>query len=172
MGGFGGTGGLVNGNRGQLQGTASNVGITIKVEGTAVMAGISAVVNKKAAPAQLITAEEAARILREVPEPPSTTREDLVRQQLEALGLGAAMPSAAMPSAPIPSTSPSMPAGVVTGIPVEASNMAPEKPMMAAEPAQKDWKQELKELKELLDSGVLTQDEFNNEKKKILERNQ
>lgn len=41
----------------------------------------------------------------------------------------------------------------------------------AVKPSQsvKDWKDELKQLKELLDSGILTQDEFNTQKAKIIQ---
>merc|ERR1712070_202382 len=52
----------------------------IKIEGTAVMGAVSAAVNRNAAPAQLVTLEEAARITQEVPEQASTTREDMHQQ--------------------------------------------------------------------------------------------
>mmetsp|Transcript_8522 Transcript_8522/g.18163 ORF Transcript_8522/g.18163 Transcript_8522/m.18163 type:complete len:202 (-) Transcript_8522:164-769(-) len=87
MGGFGGSGGLFHSSGGQMAETVSNAGIIVKVEGTAVMGAVSVTVNQMAAPAQLITAEEAARILREVPAQPSTTKEDVRRQAIEkALG--------------------------------------------------------------------------------------
>jgi len=84
MGGFAGSGGLYHSNHGRAPttGAFSSAGITIKVNGTAMMGSINAVVNKKAAPAQLVTADEAERILREVPEAPSTTRQDIVQQKL------------------------------------------------------------------------------------------
>merc|ERR1712187_763156 len=83
---------------GALPETVSNSGITIKIEGRAFMGAVNAAVNRNAAPAQLVTLEEAARIIREVPEQPSTTREDM-RQQIidDALSrrLASAPPEAA-----------------------------------------------------------------------------
>jgi len=98
LGGFGAGGGVYHRSRSAMPTTVSNSGITIKIEGTAVMGAVSAAVNRNAAPAQLVTLEEAARIIREVPEQPSTTREDM-RQQIigDALSrrLASAPPAAA-----------------------------------------------------------------------------
>eukprot|EP00931_Biecheleriopsis_adriatica_P067745 TRINITY_DN4180_c0_g1_i1.p1 TRINITY_DN4180_c0_g1~~TRINITY_DN4180_c0_g1_i1.p1 ORF type:complete len:239 (-),score=46.05 TRINITY_DN4180_c0_g1_i1:259-909(-) len=81
LGAFGGGGGVFFRRNCALSETVSNSGITIKIEGRAFMGAVNAAVNRNAAPAQLVTLEEAARIIREVPEQPSTTREDM-RQQI------------------------------------------------------------------------------------------
>lgn len=98
LGAFGGGGGVFSRSNGALPETVSNSGITIKIEGRAFMGAVNAAVNRNAAPAQLVTLEEAARIIREVPEQPSTTREDM-RQQIidDALSrrLASAPPEAA-----------------------------------------------------------------------------
>jgi len=162
LGGFGGSGGLYHSNTGQSPAlvSGSSAGITIKVSGTAMMGAITAAVNKKAPPAQLVSAEEAARILREVPEEPSTTRQDMYQQAIqEALGrhLGGFQPPGQVP--------------VVQGIPVEADNTPFKSPAPSAPaPERRDWKQELKDLKELFDTGVLTEDEFQKQKGLILAR--
>jgi len=96
--GFGGGGGVFYRGNGALPETVSNSGITVKIEGRAFMGAVNAAVNRNAAPAQLVTSEEAARIIREVPEQPSTTRADM-RQQIidDALSqrLASAPPKAA-----------------------------------------------------------------------------
>merc|ERR1712014_243348 len=99
LGGFGGGGGVYARQRtGAMPSTASNSGIIIKIEGTAVMGAVTAAVNRSASPAELMTWEEAARIIQEVPAPASTTQEDMRRQFIgDALSqrLASAPPAAA-----------------------------------------------------------------------------
>ncbi|CAE7347745.1 unnamed protein product [Symbiodinium natans] len=87
LGGFGDGGGVYHSSSGCVPETLTNSGVTIKIVGTAVMGSVSAVVNRKARPAELLTPEEAAAKMQEAPEP-STTREDL-RQQILGDVLGA-----------------------------------------------------------------------------------
>jgi hypothetical protein len=97
LGAFGGGGGVFYRENVVLE-TASTSGITIRIEGRAFMGAVNTAVNRNSAPAQLVTWEEANRIIREVPEQPSTTREDM-RQQIidDALSrrLASARPEAA-----------------------------------------------------------------------------
>jgi len=99
FGGFGGGGGIYARQRtGAMPSTAPNSGIIIKIEGTAVMGAVTAAVNRSACPAELMTWEEAARTIREVPVPASTTREDMLQQFIgDALSqrLASAPPAAA-----------------------------------------------------------------------------
>mmetsp|Transcript_58754 Transcript_58754/g.110060 ORF Transcript_58754/g.110060 Transcript_58754/m.110060 type:complete len:206 (+) Transcript_58754:45-662(+) len=81
LGGFGDGGGVYHSSSGSMPETLANSGITIKIRGTAVMGSVSAVVNRKAQAAQLLSDEEARMKLAEAPEP-STTREDLRQQVL------------------------------------------------------------------------------------------
>mmetsp|Transcript_116145 Transcript_116145/g.375287 ORF Transcript_116145/g.375287 Transcript_116145/m.375287 type:complete len:279 (+) Transcript_116145:64-900(+) len=202
MGGFGTSGGLYHSDAGgRLPETTTEAAITIKVEGTAIMGAIKAAVNQRAAPAQLISAQEAARILREVPEAPSTTRSDMLQQALgdaaaalhlrgqcaQAAAVEQAMaargfaqqppPSAVVqgipvPSAPIPSVAAAsvapQAANNCTGASKEGAE--PAAPAAPGQPPATDWKQELRELKELLDTGVLTEEEFAAQKAKVLAR--
>lgn len=82
LGGFGGRGGVFCRQRTSAMPRApSNSGITIKIEGTAVMGSVTIAVNRSASPARLMTWEEASRIIEEVPAPDTTTWEDM-RQQI------------------------------------------------------------------------------------------
>mmetsp|Transcript_97016 Transcript_97016/g.172678 ORF Transcript_97016/g.172678 Transcript_97016/m.172678 type:complete len:257 (-) Transcript_97016:179-949(-) len=80
LGGFGAGGGVYHRGHGAMPTTASNSEITIKIEGTAVMGAVTAAVNRKASPAQLLSWQEAIRIIQEDPAPASTTREDMKQQ--------------------------------------------------------------------------------------------
>ncbi|CAK9075424.1 unnamed protein product [Durusdinium trenchii] len=80
MGGFGNSGGLYHNSSGAMPETLGNTQITIKVLGTAVMGSVSAMVNRRATPARLMTLDEAHTEMGQ-PEAPSTTQEDL-RQQI------------------------------------------------------------------------------------------
>jgi len=98
LGGFGASGGVYHSSRGFMPSTASDSEIIIKIEGTAVMGAVPAAVNRSASPAELMTWEEAARIIQEVPAPASTTQEDMRRQFIgDALSqrLASAPPAAA-----------------------------------------------------------------------------
>ncbi|CAE7804825.1 unnamed protein product [Symbiodinium sp. CCMP2592] len=66
---------------GSVAETVSNSGVTIKIVGTAVMGSVSAMVNRKARPAELLSPEEAAAKMQEAAEP-STTRQDIREQVL------------------------------------------------------------------------------------------
>lgn len=81
LGGFGGGGGVYARQRtGAMPTTASDSGITIEIEGAAVMGAVTAAVNRSASPAKLMSWEEAARIVQEVPAPASTTVVDMHQQ--------------------------------------------------------------------------------------------
>jgi len=82
LGGFGGGGGVYSRQRtGAMPTAASNSGIIIKIEGTAVMGAVTVAVNRSASPARLMSWEKVSRMIEEVPAPDSTTREDM-RQQV------------------------------------------------------------------------------------------
>ena len=82
LGGFGDGGGVYHSSHGSMPTTASRSNITIKIIGTAVMGAVSAMVNRNAPPAQLVSGEEASRIIQQVQAPTSTTREDMKQQIL------------------------------------------------------------------------------------------
>eukprot|EP00490_Sorites_sp_Unknown_P029212 CAMPEP_0114654852 /NCGR_PEP_ID=MMETSP0191-20121206/10717_1 /TAXON_ID=126664 /ORGANISM="Sorites sp." /LENGTH=250 /DNA_ID=CAMNT_0001870399 /DNA_START=57 /DNA_END=804 /DNA_ORIENTATION=+ len=79
MGGFGSSGGLYHSSTGAMPETLGNTQITIKVRGTAVMGSVSAMVNRRANPARLLTREQVEFELQQ-PAPPSTTQEDIRAQ--------------------------------------------------------------------------------------------
>jgi len=81
LGGFGDGGGVYHSSSGPVAETVSNSGVMIKIVGTAVMGSVSAMVNRKARPAELLTPEEAAAKMQEAAEP-STTRQDIREQVL------------------------------------------------------------------------------------------
>merc|ERR1712217_508840 len=183
MGGFGGTGGLYSNSTCQ-KGTASAAGIVVRLYGTSVMGGITAIVNKKAAPAQVISRSEAARLLREPPPVGATSQLDVVGDLLggvfgglvdkanEARDTGAI---GKFLNAEKPAAAP--PASVSNPCHVNATYERP-CPTLLQDPAKRaapvaetcqDWKLELKELKVMLDEGILTQDEFDCQKQRVLQ---
>jgi len=158
-------GGLFGGSGGSCHRVASAQDIVMKISGTSVMGDISTVVNPRAEPARLVTPGEAARIMRE---PPKNANElDVVRSVLggvfgdlaggAAANLRTAAPapgaqqpthnaSATQNGQHIPGAAAVSPSVVVQGIPA----------------------QELKNMKALLDEGILTQEEFDAQKKRVL----
>eukprot|EP00913_Durusdinium_trenchii_P017616 g16556.t1 len=127
MGGFGNSGGLYHNSSGAMPETLGNTQITIKVLGTAVMGSVSAMVNRRATPARLMTLDEAHTEMGQ-PEAPSTTQEDL-RQQilgdvlaanpiLQRLNLPGATPADPGAQAPAPTAPPQQ---VVQGFKPEKS---------------------------------------------------
>eukprot|EP00439_Symbiodinium_sp_Y106_P036140 s1255_g4.t1 len=84
LGGFGDGGGVYHSSSGPVAETVSNSGVMIKIVGTAVMGSVSAMVNRKARPAELLTPEEAAAKMQEAAEP-STTRQDIREQHFSRL---------------------------------------------------------------------------------------
>lgn len=198
MGAFGSSGGLYHSTGSQAT-ASSNAGIVVKLFGTSVMAGISAVVNKRAEPAQVISRAEAERILREAPPLAPTSQLDVVGDVIGGV-LGGLIGNANLArgtraestteqhlagqqasEAPVRTT-----IGVVQGVPVHDKqfptllsnsrvNNEQAKASNTAVPAAlsvqpQDWKQELKELKALVEEGILTQSEFDVEKQKVLTR--
>jgi len=83
LGGFGSGGGAFQSSTGPLPATASDVGITIRVLGRAVMGAVNVVVNQRAKAAELLSWEEAQLLLQETPAEASTTRQDVQQQLLE-----------------------------------------------------------------------------------------
>jgi len=90
FGGFGDAGGIWSSS--QSSGMAGRAPITLRVVGTAMMGRVNVVVNPRAPPAQLLSQEEVARILREVPAAPSTTVSDLLDEDFKAHGSGGSYP--------------------------------------------------------------------------------
>ncbi|CAE7248765.1 betA [Symbiodinium necroappetens] len=148
FGGFGDAGGIWSSS--QSSGMAGRAPVTLRVVGTAMMGRVNVVVNPRAPPAQLLSQEEVARILREVPAAPSTTVSDLLDEAFKAHGSGGSYPQQypqpdprqallqglaanaaaaaaashnhnSVPGVPVPGNGvPASPAPVVTGVPVQS----------------------------------------------------
>eukprot|EP00435_Cladocopium_sp_Y103_P047911 s1833_g14.t1 len=121
MGGFGNSGGLYHSSSGAMPETMGNTQITIKVRGTAVMGSVSAMVNRRATPARLMTLEE-AQLEMQQPAVPSTTQEDMRQQILgEVFAAAPILQHLNLPGATnqaTPSAPPQQAQQVVQGIPV------------------------------------------------------
>jgi len=195
MGGFGGTGGLYSRSKAQSE-SAPTAGIVVKLYGTSVMGGITTILNKKAKPARLVGRAEAERLLREAPSVGATSQLDVVGDVLGGVfgGLVDKANAARGTKSPGAYKRAQTPTSAKTSSQEHTQqNVAckAESPALLAHarsttqqgsmhkhvegvaraiPTLQDWKQELKELKALLDEGVLTQSEFDNEKLKILQR--
>ena len=83
LGGFGEAGGVWS-NHNTVGASQSAAPVTLRVVGTALMGRVNAVVNHRAKPAVLLSAEEVERILREVPPEPSTTVQDFMAHAMQA----------------------------------------------------------------------------------------
>lgn len=179
MGGFGGSGGLYysTGKRSAVS-SVPNSGIIVKLSGTSIMGGVSAIVNKKAEPAQIVTRVEAERILREAPPVPSTGHLDIAQQVLGDVFGGLASRQEVL-GVPVNAA-----CGVAQGVQADdqhrptllATKQHDDGQVNALKPsvpsshavAPLDMKKELKELKVLMDDGILTQEEFDVQKKRVL----
>lgn len=140
LGGFGEAGGVWS-NHNTVGASQSAAPVTLRVVGTALMGRVNAVVNHRAKPAVLLSAEEVERILREVPPEPSTTVQDFMAhamqaqlqaqqaQQAQQAALAQAFAQAAA-GATNPMTPGMMPPGVAPGVsPGVAPGVAPGMPM-------------------------------------------
>jgi len=80
FGGFGDQGGIYTSSCTDDSVYDRNKGVTVRIVGTAFMGAVQVMMNKRAAPADLLSHEEVERILRDVPAEPSTTAQDLFDQ--------------------------------------------------------------------------------------------
>jgi len=154
LGGFGEAGGVWS-NHNTVGASQSSAPVTLRVVGTALMGRVNAVVNHRAKPAVLLSAEEVERILREVPPEPSTTVQDFMAhamqaqlqaqqvQQAQQAALAQALAQAAA-GATNPMTPGMMPPGVAPGVsPGVAPGVAPGMPMTPGVPVGADPRQAL-----------------------------
>eukprot|EP00931_Biecheleriopsis_adriatica_P091954 TRINITY_DN65799_c0_g1_i1.p1 TRINITY_DN65799_c0_g1~~TRINITY_DN65799_c0_g1_i1.p1 ORF type:complete len:260 (-),score=69.25 TRINITY_DN65799_c0_g1_i1:35-814(-) len=177
-----GSGGLYSSSTGSLEGSNSNCPVTVRVEGLAIMASVNAVVNQFAKPAELISQEEAQRILREVPEEPSTTFQDMQTQmrqhhdeqlanylqtQMANLPANAPPEARAALQARMPAGYGGQPSAPPAGQ-VVAGVVEPAAVTGVVEPAAQTSADKILELKKLLDAGAITQEEFDNKKTELL----